>query len=84
MEEITHNHIPQYSRITPVLVAVASVFSAGVGQVLCGKLIWNVILSVSSFLVTYAFSFEQVILGFLNVSTIMPLYIIQRVWLLMS
>jgi len=84
MEEVTHNNIPQVLKDYPLLVAAASLFSAGVGQVLCGRVTRGVILSVSSLLVTYAFSFLQVILSFLNVSTTMPLYIIQPVSLLMS
>ena len=83
-EEITHNNIPQILKSYPVLAAAASLFSASVGQVLCGRVTRGVILSVSSFLVTYAYSFVQVILGLLNVSTTMPLYVIQPVSLLMS
>jgi TM2 domain-containing membrane protein YozV len=84
MEEITHQKIPQFIKDYPFLAAAASLFSAGVGQILCGRVTRGIILSVSSLLVTYAFSFLQVILSLFNVSTTMPLYVIQPVSLLMS
>jgi TM2 domain-containing membrane protein YozV len=84
MEEITHQKIPQFIKDYPFLAAATSLFSAGVGQILCGRVTRGIILSVSSLLVTYAFSFLQVILSLFNVSTTMPLYVIQPVSLLMS
>jgi TM2 domain-containing membrane protein YozV len=83
-EEIKHNNFPQILKDYPLLAAAASLFSAGVGQILCGRVTRGIILSVSSLLVTYSFSFLQVILSLFNVSTTMPLYVIQPVSLLMS
>ena len=83
-EEIKHNNFPQILKDYPFLAAAASLFSSGVGQILCGRVTRGIILSVSSLLVTYAYSFLQVILSLFNVSTTIPLYVIQPVSILMS
>ena len=84
IEEITHNNIPQVLKDYPIIAPAASLIYSGVGQILCGRVTRGVILSVSSLLVTYAYNFLTVILALLNVTTTMPLYVIQPVTLLMS
>jgi TM2 domain-containing membrane protein YozV len=84
MEEITHEAIPHLIKKYPLIAAAASLFSSGVGQVLCGRVTRGIVLSVSSLLITYTYSFVQVILSLFNVSTTIPLYVIQPASLLLS
>lgn len=84
MAERSHELIPQFITKYPLIAAAASLFSSGVGQVLCGRVTRGIVLSVSSLLITYAYSFVQVILSLFNVSTTLPLYVIQPTSLLLS
>ncbi len=84
MAERTQESIPQLIGKYPLIAAAASLFSSGVGQVLCGRVTRGIVLSVSSLLITYAYSFVQVILSLFNVSTTLPLYVIQPTSLLLS
>ena len=84
MAERSQESIPQFIAKYPLIAAAASLFSSGVGQVLCGRVTRGIVLSVSSLLITYAYSFVQVILSLFNVSTTLPLYVIQPTSLLLS